>query len=380
MSFRKVAAVFPLPICILFCFSLASFAQDDNPFGGAGQNDANPFGKKIDRQKLREQLQEYQQGQDREKDREKELSRLQMRLAEVVQRNGLLKSRVEVLSNANEEARVVAEVVKKNRNQMHQNLFETLLKSDDKSQQELALVHFFECVDHDSTAGSRSIDIYKPVLLRRVKQLVESDSDRVKQLASRCLFTTNPTIAIESGIQFAPTWRSLEFANAPDAKRRLFEVLRQDASFQYDDVPMQDVVDELQSDFRINVRLAAGVDAETLVSFDDDQRVRIADFLSSMLGSKKLDYVVSNGAIVVMNKGAAELAVTRNYNVRRLFNESVDIERVTELIEESVDGELRLGVLNEHVFWVKTNETNHLKVEQKLGALAPNPKWWWSSD
>ena len=73
------------------------------------------------------------------------------------------------------------------------------------------------------------------------------------------------------------------------------------------------------------------------------------------------------------------MQVTRNYNIRHLFEAGktkVELKKLVELIQDSLGDGAKVEALNDHVFWVKTNETNHLKVEKKLGALAPTASWW----
>jgi len=300
----------------------------------------------------------------------------ELQIGQLTNRNNAMKTQIKQLQNSEAKAKETAAAAKNNRNQMHQKLFETLLNSDDVQQQELALTHLFECGNKHPITEGEPINLYSPALLRRIRQLTDSDSASVKQLAARGLTLFDPSMAIELGIQFAPKWRPLEFVKASDETARLLNFLEAYGDFEYVDALLQDVVEEIRDHYGIPIRISKNLDALDTSITHSVTNVTLGSFLREMLEEHRLGYVITGGGIVIMKNTNPKLAVTKSYNVRRLFEDNLGVAKVVELLERSFEQDsIELTVLTDHVISAKASESNHQLIEAKLGSLAPTASW-----
>jgi hypothetical protein len=313
---------------------------------------------------------------DNIKETVEQLRRSRNQIAELAQMNELLKKRIGALESETSEHKLRAQEAVANRNEMHQALFESLLLSENRTHQQMALEHLFACGDKYE-AAKVPINIYSPKLLKQVSQLTSSDSEEVKRLASRCLFGFKPDYAIAAGIQFGPLWRPLEHSKANLNTQRIHQMLDHVCDFVFEEEPLADLVDMLKNQFAVGFRLGEGVDEEMLITYDATNRSLFLN-LSGMLEKHKLGFVISNDEVVILKETDPALKVLATYNTAGLSSlAQIETEKAMQLLKKSFESDpVELTLIGENLFTAKASAVHQRKIQKTLGNLAPPAKWY----
>ena len=300
---------------------------------------------------------------------------LAMEIQHVTEQNKLLKSAINQSQASEAKAKEAAEKAAHHRNEMHQALFETLIESNDSAQQELALVHLFKCVDKYPQDEEFPINIYKPNLLRRISLLADSESEKVRGLAAKCLFEFTTETAVEMGIQFAPTWHPLEYFRSSVDTLRIHQSLKHRCAMHYAEVPLVEVIEDLQRHYNMPFRLGPNVDPKTPITYENRNQ-SLASSLTALLGDR-MGYAIVDETIVIMKSSNPGLQVSRTYNVQRLLSDKVDLKKIFAIIQQELGSDaVKLTEVNDHVFVSQTSEPNQHRIQQQLGTLAPQANWY----
>lgn len=328
----------------------------------------------------RQQLPNVQQLPSASRDRILELEDqnrvLKRQVAMLTETNQRMKENLEAAMRQLVESVSLQEKAVNRRNEMHQVLFESLLNSQDAARQEVALVHLFACADKYSQGNEVPINIFEPQLLRRIGTLTDSDSERVGQLASKCLFSFSPEMAVERGIQFGPEWRPLEYYRASANTRRILAGMNEACRFEFEETPLEEVLEELRLDFNLPVKLHEGVKPRVSVTFACDS-MSLATALENLLAQHNLDYVIADEQLMIIKANHPELAVNRTYNIRGLLADESDLANTIEILQQAVgNAPVQLTPAGDHVLVANTTEANHRRIQRQLGMLARQAKWY----
>ena len=289
--------------------------------------------------------------------------------------NSTLKDHIKKLEESEAENKLRADKAEKNRNEMHQALFERLILSDDATLQQVAFEHLIAC-GAKYQPSEFPIDVYTVKMLKRISELTDSDSESVKQLAARSLYTFKQDSAIELGIQFGPFWRPLEHHRTDFNTRRIYQTLGQPFDLVYDESPLWEIVDDLKRSCAFEIRTAADVDEKLAVSYDSAGRTLFSS-LKGMLEQEKLAFAVIDEEIVIMKDTNPKLNVMATYNIAGLSSlADLKTDKVLKMLEQALDSKAGdITSLGGDMFTAKTSEANQREIQKFLGNLAPAAKW-----
>lgn len=351
-----------------------SFAFQDNPFGSSENAHANPF-------ETVENESDNPFGES-ETDRQRANGRQESRHAALLERLSSDKTALEQhlsecsdlinqlraqLRNQQDEFQVV-----KNENlhlktrldaqthqltlesALHQELLLKLMRSGDKKMRLLAL----------SNIQSRSLSDEGA---NAVVELSKTDDPNVKNLARQWLADSRPDISRTMGFQNSGRWQA---TNESDEYVKIAKAMDESCIFDFEDVHLSEIVDEIQDRYRFNVDLANGVDHEKLITFKVNG-VPLRSGLTKMLSKHGLDFQINDDVFEITLKGQNEQSLSRIYHVKRVVEQGLAIEKVVGLINDMIDGEnVRLAVIDEVRFGVKASESNQWLISKFLGELA----------
>ena len=357
-----------LPLLLLLSIvSTPSFGQDDsNPFGVDPDVPANvdPFAKPSET------------ADDKLSQLKRKLLTLQLELKTVSQRNEALLRRANELEESETDLKLKAEQAEAIHGEMHQRLFDSLLFSDDSAVQELGLKHLVACFEKYRTAG-RSISIYSTDVSRRLKLLTSSENKTVREMSSSCLYTMQPSDAMQLGIQFGARWKPLEYAKADVNSRRIYDQLARPCDMMYDEVPLAEILQELQQDHRTSFRLALNIDAKQTATYESVGRT-FFNTLSDLLETKGLGFTIKDEEIVIMDEASPDLDSTLTYNVAGLNSlAQIETAEVIKLLEQDFGLEgVEFAKIGDHLFTAKTNLKIQRKIQNRIATLVPPPKWF----
>ena len=289
--------------------------------------------------------------------------------------NSTLKDHIKKLEESEAENKLRADKAENNRNEMHQALFERLILSDDATLQQVAFEHLFACRAKYQPAEF-PIDVHTAKLLKRVSQLTNSESESVKQHAAQYLFHFQQNAAIELGFQFGLLWRPLEHRKTDAITIRIYHQLDDPVDLIYDEVPLSEILVELEQKFGIGIRMAADVDKDLVVTCDSVGRTLFSS-LKGVLEQEKLAFAVIDEEIVVMKETNPDLIVMATYNITGLSSlADLETDKVLKMLEKALDAKAGdITPLGGHMFTAKTSEANQREIQKFLGNLAPTVKW-----
>lgn len=360
-----------LPLLLLFSIvTVPCLGQTDtNPFGD--DSDTNPFGNPTKKAGLKK----IPTAKDRLNELKNQVHALQQTVDEFRKRNEELISHVGKMEDAEAELKRQAEESAKLPEELHQELFDSLLFSDANAQQELALKHMVGCIEK-SRAKNHHVSIYSVEVNQRLKFLTESEVETVKEMAAACLWTLNPDDALEIGFQFGARWKPLEHVKTDMNTRRIHDALARPFDLLYDETPLWEILDELKRDIRTEIRLSEGIDEEQEVSYESSGRT-LLNSLSGLLESKKLGFTIKDEEIVIVKNTSSELESVATYNVSGLDSMAqIKREEVIKLLEEvHADDGVKFSTVGKHLFTAKTDLKTHRKIQETIAGLVPPPKW-----
>jgi hypothetical protein len=398
----RISLFFSLPKTLLFCclallVSTSSFAQDNDPFKPrSGKSNQNPFGKSDDNPFGGKRPAAKAVG-SAEQQKDQKILALESAMKDMRQQNTMIRRENEILkqkcnSLINEKSELDQSVSKNN--EMHQRIFETLLNSDDSTQQQLAVKHLIACIDQEDaqqafldefrrkygdgfTAPAQheqlSLDTNKPEILRRLTQIVDTDSD-FQFLTARALSAVSRDSAINLGFQFGPNWEPTSRHDSPQ-EAKIYQVFRKPVSLHYEETLLDEIVEEFQERFGVHVVLSDDVNGQTKIIF----RASMLEFdgvLARMLDKYDLAYRVLDDQIVVMKKSDDRLGKSETYNVRGLLTTKLDIGGLVKLIVQNSEADsVSVNAVDQNRIVVKGTEADQRRVGQFLGSLAKPGKW-----
>lgn len=301
---------------------------------------------------------------------QKTIDRQKSSLATLINTNDLLKERIKSLMQSEAESREIAKEATENRNQMHQQLLETLLISEDSVQQELAIKHLIECSEKYDRPP---VSISGAKMLRRIAALTKSDSPNVRSRAATCLWLLHPNSARELGFQFGSKWRPLEYSKASAKTVQIYDELDKPVDMAYDESPLKEIIGDIQMDFGISVRLAPEIDAEQLMTYKSVGRP-VFQTLSDLLSPKKLGFAIVDEEIRILKETDPALVVNATYNVAGL-NSMADFktEDLLKALEESFSGkDVKFLKIGDFAISAKTTERTQRQIQEKIASLAPS--------
>lgn len=386
-----------LPTLFVLSSSLSGVAQE-NPFRKPpeiGASDSNPFSDFPERPGgLRRPSEKPSSDDDQPVGQAEEIAKLKRMLKEATDQFEYQKAQVRQFKNKNaafartieqlklkvnhQESQIAAMTsAVKAKNELHQSMFEELLDSDEVERQLLALRHLVECLDSASMESRQcSLELHQPKILRRLCFLADSDVAGVKSLAARCLYVVSPGTAVEHGIQFAPRWKALEeFKFAHRKEAHFFVLLNEQMHAEYEEVALEEVIEDIQLKYNVPVRLETGIDPNLKMTF----KFRDENFAIGMGSSLKkygLSLGVADANLIVVKSSDPRASVPLSYNVKSLIDKGVKLDQIREIVGQVLDN-MRFSVtpVGDHQFSLKANLADHYRVQRKLGTLATPIKW-----
>ncbi len=358
-------------------FGSSSHSQD-NPFNSSKtKQDRDPFGasKPKSNNPIRDpKIEQHQKSLDQQE----KIERLQQQVAHWKATVDNLAVEVKHFKQALEDARQVSNALRELsraqnisteiKNQMHIDLVNTLLHSKEASDQLIGLRHLETCLRVESRRGRMNIPV-NSVTLDRMKRLTDSENEDVKQNSIRVFINVHPSQAREVGFQ-APggTWKPIGFGMSQQ-ESKIRAVLTEICEFQYDDVELNDFIEDLQDQYNLNVGLSSDVDSKMRVSFSSRGQ-SLGNALTLFTNQHELSFVVDNESLMILPVSSPNAMKSLTYNVRGLLTEKLDIEEVVEIATDNLGKPLKVNVLDEHRMIVRCTEPQHHRLSLLLGALS----------
>jgi hypothetical protein len=319
--------------------------NDDNPFGSSIRSHQDPFASSNDSSK----------SQRIERDEIRALKKdFQQRMATVNRENSQLKEKINYC-----EAR------DKFISESYGQLLENMLDSEDAKIQLLVL----------EKLQNSNKEKFRPALTEasceRMVQLTESQTPEVKNLAIQWLIENNPAQATALGYQRSGTWYAV---NVSPEYLEIRRALNERSDFEFEEIELQEIIDELQSQYRVHIKPVRGVDLTTLVTYESSG-LKLGNTLKGMLSKYELEIQVFDEKIAIVPEGHPESKTSLIYHVKGLVVGNLEIEKIKGLIEEVISEqelEGKVSVIDNHRLTVTAAESVQAKVSEFLGQLTTN--------
>ncbi len=246
----------------------------------------------------------------------------------------------------------------------HASFIGGLLNDNETSNQIRALRHLLDVGQKNGLHSAQ----YEPLLpngLDRVADLVESEDAGVRKLSKRVLQKYAPQRAIAIGYQTGGVWRPIP-TDLKETKIR--DSLESLCDFEYDDVRLEQVVDDIRNMHRLDIVIPPHIDDQQRIAFNG-HRVTIQSALSELLKPLGLTYVVRNQRLHVVKNDDRNRMSTLVYNIRGLLDDNRTKESLLKIATNCLGKESTLTSTGKYDLIVVAPELEHYNLAIAFAAL-----------